>query len=385
MRRLSTRLFLSHVLVAFVGAVTTFAIVRFGAAALFERDVNQMPGMMRGPGQQQGQLRETFVSAINTAMVAGVLVSLLVAAAAAALLGRRLLRPVEHVRVATRKIARGEYAHRVPVPREPELAALAEDVNALGSALGETEARRVRLLGDIAHELRTPLTVMEGQIEGLVDGVFEPGPAVYADLEAEVGRMRRLAADLGDLSRVEEGRLALVSAAVDLRSVVSTVSTRLTPSLSAAGVEVLQDLPAEPVVVLGDEQRLVQVVTNLVNNARQAMPGGGRLTILVARESDRALVRITDTGRGLAPEDLERVFERFYRVAGTRGSDTAGTGTGIGLTVSRGIVSAMGGTLTASSAGLEQGAAFTITLPLGGEAASADQPDQRMPLPGPMP
>ena len=376
MRRLSTRLFLSHVLVALVGAVTTFAIVRFGAAALFDRDVNQMPGMMRGPGQQQGQLRETFVSAINTAMVAGVLVSLLVAAAAAALLGRRLLRPVEHVRVATRQIARGDYAHRVPVPREPELAALAEDVNALGSALGETEARRVRLLGDIAHELRTPLTVMEGQIEGLVDGVFEPGPAVYADLEAEVDRMRRLAADLGDLSRVEEGRLALVTTAVDLRSVVSAVSTRLTPSLSAAGVEVVQDLPAEPVVVLGDEQRLVQVVTNLVNNALQAMPAGGRLTLVVARDAGRCLLSVSDTGRGLAPEDLERVFERFYRVPeGATGRARDG-GTGIGLTVSRGIARAMGGTLNASSAGVGRGATFTLALPAAGTtASSAAQPD----------
>ena len=381
MRRLSTRLFLSHVLVALVGAVTTFAIVRYGAAALFERDVNTTPGMMRGPGQGQGQLHDTFVSAINTAMVAGVLVSLLVAASAAALLGRRLLRPVEDVRTATRQIARGDYAHRVPVPDEPDLAALAEDVNALGTALEQTEARRVRLLGDIAHELRTPLTVMEGQIEGLADGVFEPGPAVWADLEAEVGRMRRLAADLGDLSRVAEGRIELRLEPVDLRSVVSTVTGRLGAGLAAAGVSVEEDLPPGPVVVLGDEERLVQVATNLVNNAEQAMPGGGRLTIHVTQEGDHACVSFTDTGRGLAPEDLERVFERFYRVTDDGAGRSREGGTGIGLTVSRGLAQAMGGSLTVESPGHGQGAEFVLTLPAVDSSMAAGQPDRPMPRP----
>ena len=377
MRRLSTRLFLSHVLVALVGALTTFAIVRFGAAVLFNRDVNAMPGMMHGQGQ--GQLRQTFVSAINTAMVVGVLVSLLVAAVGAALLGRRLLRPVEDVRTATRQIARGDYAHRVPVPAEPELAALAHDVNALGSALAETEARRVRLLGDIAHELRTPLTVMEGQLEGLADGVFEPGPAAYADLEAEVARMRRLAADLGDLSRVEEGRLEPGSALVDLRSVVTTVTGRLGAALSGFGVLIDLSLPPAPAQVRGDEERLVQVVTNLVNNAQQAMPGGGRLSIAVAQDDDRAAIRVKDSGRGLAADDVERVFERFYRVPESTGASRRDGGTGIGLTVSRGIVRAMNGDLTASSPGLGQGAEFTLTLPVAKGPRLDDQLAQPMP------
>ena len=377
MKRLSTRLFLSHVLVALVGALTTFVIVRFGAAALFERDVNAMPGMMHGQGQ--GQLRQTFVSAINTAMVAGVLVSLLVAAIGAVLLGRRLLRPVEDVRTATRQIARGDYAHRAPVPAEPELAALAHDVNALGSALAETEARRVRLLGDIAHELRTPLTVMEGQLEGLADGVFEPGPAAYADLEAEVARMRRLAADLGDLSRVEEGRLEPASELVDLRSVVTTVSGRLGATLSASGLVLDEVLPPTPALVRGDDQRLVQVVTNLVNNAAQAMPGGGRLVITVTHQDDQAAIRVSDTGRGLAADDLERVFERFYRVPDNTGSSRRDGGTGIGLTVSRGIARAMGGDLTASSPGVGQGAEFTLTLPVAMGTQHRSQLDQPMP------
>ena len=288
---------------------------------------------------------------------------------------------MEDVRTATRQIARGDYAHRVPVPDEPDLAALAEDVNALGTALEQTEARRVRLLGDIAHELRTPLTVMEGQIEGLADGVFEPGPAVWADLEAEVGRMRRLAADLGDLSRVAEGRIELRLEPVDLRSVVTTVTGRLGAGLAAAGVSVEEDLPPGPVVVLGDEERLVQVATNLVNNAEQAMPGGGRLTIHVTHEGDHACASFTDTGRGLAPEDLERVFERFYRVTDDGAGRSREGGNGIGLTVSRGLAQAMGGSLTVESPGHGQGAEFALTLPAVDRSMAAGQPDRPMPRP----
>lgn len=379
MKRLSTRLFLSHVLVAAVGAAITFASVRLLAAALFTRDVNTMPGMMRGQGQ--GQLHDTFVSAINTAMVVGVLASLLVAGAAAVILGRRLLRPVEDVRTATRQIARGDYAHRVPIPAEPDLAGLAHDVNALGAALGETEARRVRLLGDIAHELRTPLTVMAGQIEGLADGVFEPGPAAWADLEAEVARMRRLATDLGDLSRVAEGRIEVHLGPVDLRVVVATVLGRIEPRLATSGVSVEKELPLEPALVRGDEERLVQVLTNLVENARLAMSGGGQLRVVVTQDSDCAHLRVIDTGRGLASDDLERVFERFYRVPdATTGRPLEG-GTGIGLTVSRGLAQAMGGSLRATSAGVGQGAEFVLTLPVSPTRTNSSQPADPMPRP----
>lgn len=377
MRSLSSRLFLSYVVVALAGAATTFVVVRLTASALFENRVAGMQGMARGSAR--GELLSSFVSAVDLAMVVGAAASLVVAAVAAALIGRRLLRPVEHVRDATRRIARGDYGHRVPVPAEPDLVPLARDVNALGAALAETEARRVRLLGDIAHELRTPLTVMEGQLEGLADGVFTPGPQVYAELEAEVGRMRRLAADLGELSRVQEGRLEVRREPLDLRSVVEAVTSRLEQSLAAADVTVSMSLPPTALVVLGDEQRLVQVVTNLVDNAVHAMPGGGSLHIEAAETGGRALLTVTDTGRGLAPEELERVFERFWR--GGAGSPRRDGGTGIGLTISRGIALALDGDLTATSPGPGRGAAFTLSLPVPAPSPSTavGQPDQRMP------
>jgi histidine kinase len=126
----------------------------------------------------------------------------------------------------------------------------------------------------------------------------------------------------------------------------------------------------EPVPVRGDEQRLVQVVTNLVANAQQAMPGGGRLVVTVTEEGGRGSVRVSDSGRGIAAHDLERVFERFYRVPDESGGTRRDGGTGIGLTVSRGIARALGGDLTAASRGIGQGAEFTLTLPV---ATAADR------------
>jgi signal transduction histidine kinase len=369
-RRLSTRLLASHVVVALVGAVVTFLVVRFAGAAIFEQHVVGMSGMMRGQGAGQGELRDTFVSAVNTAMVVGTVVSVLVAGGAAYLLAQRLLRPVEDVRVAAQRIARGDYGHRVPVPVEAELAALAADVNALGSALEDTETRRVRLLGDIAHELRTPLTVMEGQIEGMIDGVFEPTPESLADLEVEVERMRRLTGDLGDLSRLEEGSLSIESQPVDLREVADSAVSRFREQLTAAGVVVTESVGDRPAVVTGDEARLVQVVSNLVTNARRAMPEGGRLTVTVEEGPESSRLRVSDTGVGLAAEDVERVFDRFYRAAGGPSGSAGDGGSGIGLTVSRGIVRAMGGDLTAASGGPGQGAVFTVTLPRGRSAQS---------------
>jgi signal transduction histidine kinase len=228
----------------------------------------------------------------------------------------------------------------------------------------------VRLLGDIAHELRTPLTVMEGQIEGMIDGVFEPTPESLADLEVEVERMRRLTGDLGDLSRLEEGSLSIESQPVDLREVADSAVSRFREQLTAAGVVVTESVGDRPAVVTGDEARLVQVVSNLVTNARRAMPEGGRLTVTVEEGPESSRLRVSDTGVGLAAEDVERVFDRFYRAAGGPSGSAGDGGSGIGLTVSRGIVRAMGGDLTAASGGPGQGAVFTVTLPRGRSAQS---------------
>lgn len=369
MNRLSTRLLLSHVAVALVGSAITFAVVSLLAPADFAvRTGVARTGNGRGAGRVGGggrgqELLAAFDAAVNRALLVGLLVALVAAVLLSWLVVRRLLRPLGRVRTATRALAQGEYGVRVGVPTEVELAGLAVDVNRLGEALQASETRRVRLIGEVAHEMRTPLTVIDGYVEGMIDGVFAPDAARLEAVAAETGVLRRLAEDLSALSRAEEDRLELVPAPVDLTAVVRAAIDRLRPQFQDAGVSLEATGPDE-VVVVADRVRIGQVVTNLLGNALRACASGGAVRVGVRLDADRAVVEVRDDGRGLDADDLERVFERFYRVPDLTG-ERRGTGSGIGLTISRSIARAHGGDLVAESEGIGQGATFRLELPRG--------------------
>ena len=203
MNRLDVRLVLSHLLVAVLGAAATYVIVRQLAPALFDESI-RMSGMggMGGGGQSAGTLRQQFADAVQGALLVGALVGAVAAAVFGTFAAYRLVRPLAAVRGATREMAQGRYAVPVPIPNETELAELATDVNTLGRGLAETEARRVRLLGEVAHEMRTPLTVIDGYVEAMIDGVMPATAAELGRVSEEVRRLRRLSDDLSSLSRM---------------------------------------------------------------------------------------------------------------------------------------------------------------------------------------
>lgn len=360
--RMPARLLSSYVLVATVGAGVAYLTVWLLAPALFDRQVGMMDGrgMGSGAGSSTG-LHDAFRSALTTALAVGLTASVVAAVAVAWFVTGRLMRPLHAVRAATRQIAAGEYQVSVPVPTEPELAALANDVNTLGSALADTEARRTRLLGDVAHELRTPLTALDGYVEGLIDGVFAPTPDVLGSLSDELRRLHRLADDLSSLSRVQEQGLGLHPVDADLAELARRAAARLAPQFRDAQVGLTVD--ADQVVpVRADPDRIVQVLTNLLGNALLATGSGGTVTVAARSGARGGEVSVTDTGVGLCGPDLERVFERFYRAPG---QPRRSAGSGIGLTIAREIARGHGGNLTASSPGRGLGARFTMTLPRG--------------------
>ncbi len=363
MNRLMTRLVLSHLWVAVLGAAATYTVVRVLAPALFDRSLGGL-GAAAGPGQGQGTaLRETFADAVDGALIAGALVGVATAAVFGVLSAYRLLRPLNRIRAATRRMAAGEYEASVVVPRERELADVVHDVNALGSTLARTEQRRMRLLGEVAHEMRTPLTVINGLVEGMTDDLLPRDEVTLAEIGDEVRRLTRLATDLSALSRAEEHGFGLSLATGDLSEVVHRAVARLRAQGEAAQVTLHVEETAPGISVTMDADRVTQVVTNLVGNALRATPRGGRIEITVGMHRGRAEVTVSDTGIGLAPEDLERVFERFFRLL--PGSSEAGeSGSGIGLTIARAIMREHGGDLSAASAGLGRGAVFTAWLPL---------------------
>ena len=359
MRRLSVRLVLSHLAVALLATATTYAVVRWWAPALFDQSLHG-PGVGAGSAGGAGQgagLRRQFAAAVNRAVLTGGLLGVAAAALLSVHLSRRIAVPLQRLGGATRAIATGDYDVDLPEASTVEIADLGRDIQGLAEQLADTEARRVRLLGEMAHEMRTPLTVANGTVEAMIDGVM-PADAEHLGLvQVELRRVARLGSDLSALSRAEEGRLELVLRPVRLDGVAQDVVNRLLPQAEDAGVELV--VKSEPTVVVADPDRLAQVVTNLVGNALQATGAGGGVTV-TCTASREALLAVTDTGVGLDGDEVGRVFERFYRGATPR----ADGGTGIGLTIARGIVEAHGGTLTATSPGRGRGATFSVRLPL---------------------
>lgn len=294
-----------------------------------------------------------FVAALS-ATLAGVVTS--------TLLLRQILRPLDEIAQNSRRIAAGHYDERVAVPASAELATVASSFNQMAAALADVEAQRVALIGNVAHELRTPLTGMEGYLEGLIDGVFQAGPEVFGELQHEVHRMRRLVNDLQTLSNVEAGQVAFQLADVDLVALTQRVVARLRPQVLGGELDLAVDAPVPLPPVRADPDRVAQILFNLVGNAVAYTPAGGRITVHVTAADGLASAAVVDTGVGIAAADLPHLFERFYRV--DRSRSRASGGSGIGLTVARHLAWAMGGDVTAASAGPGRGSTFTLTLPL---------------------
>ncbi len=373
-RRLRTRLFLSYVVVVAAGAIAMLVVGAAVTRTAYERRVGGF-GLGRGQGRAVGPTESQLTAALDDslfpALAFGVVAALVVAAIVARIVGARLLRPIDELRAATRRMAAGDFATPVPVPAEVELASLANDVNDLGEHLATIERRRTRLLGEVTHEMRTPLTVIRGQTEGLIDGVITPSAEVFAGLADEASRLQRIVDDLTLLSRADEGTLEIEVTDLDLGAVAAGAAERLRPQFEYADVALVVEVgdPPEPIPVRGDVGRLTQVLSNLLGNALGHSPAGATVTIRCGRQNSLAFVDVIDNGPGIAADEAERIFERFYR--GSR-MGTGGAGRGIGLTIARSLARAHGGDVVVDPEG--PGARFRLTVPVServGVAASA--------------
>lgn len=350
---LRRRLFASHLAVALVGVAALIGAGLVAGGAVLDRQ-RRMNGNM---GMRAADARDVIASLLPSVLIAGGLAALVAAGVAAVIVTRSIMGPLAAIQEASRRIADGDYAQRVPTPKDAELAAVAHDIDALARRLAETEARRSRLIDEVAHEMKTPLTTIKGSMEALLDEVVAPGPEVYARVAGEASRLQRLAEDLSMLSRAEEHTLSLHAASVDVADVAADVARKMRSQFDHAGVALA--VMGNPAPVVGDAHRLAQVVVNLVGNALGHTNRGDSVTVTSGSDPVTSWVSVADTGRGIAPDELDRIFERFYRVPD---ASTPG-GRGIGLTIARSLVHAHGGTLTATSDGLGRGATFLVTLP----------------------
>jgi histidine kinase len=372
---LSAKLLLSYIAIIVVGVVVLIIASQFILPTSFNSHMVGMMGITNG-GMRMGmsnqgfgdsglmsQLYVDYRASFNEALMYAALAAMLVAFVLSLIFSRSVIAPVRAMSQATQRIADGRYDERVQVKGADELAQLATRFNQMAEKLDQVESMRRRLIGDVSHELRTPLTAIKGSMEGLMDGVLPATDETYQQIHAEADRLNRLVDDLQELSRVEARAYELDIRPVDVSSLVRSVTKRLTPQAETKRImldfEMSSDLPP----VLADEDRAVQVLTNLTGNALQYTPDGGRVAISVKRMDGEIQFSVRDTGIGIPSEYLGHIFDRFYRVDKSR-SRRAGGGSGIGLTIARALVEAQGGRIWAESAGDGQGSMFTFTLPI---------------------
>jgi two-component system sensor histidine kinase BaeS len=282
----------------------------------------------------------------------------------------RTVTPLASIAAAAERLADGEYGVRVTVAGPGQVRRLGASFNAMAERLDRSRSDRQALLADVTHELRTPLTVISGSVEAMLDGVHPLDDTHLAPILAEVAVMNRLLDDLRTVSLAESGALPLHREDVDSRRAEADVVEAHAAAATEAGVS-LSAVAGPPIVLDADPVRLREVLANLVVNGVRHTPAGGSVRLDASVDGPWVELTVADTGEGIAPADLERVFDRFHRRAETATGAEGGTErradtgrSGLGLTIVRDLVAAHGGTVRAESDGIPgHGTTFRVRLP----------------------
>lgn len=284
----------------------------------------------------------------------------------ALLIGLRTVRgfalPLTDILSAIDAVAEGDLSVRVPERGRGEMARLASSFNRMLDELERTERQRRNLTADVAHELRTPLHVIQGNLEGILDGVYPASPEQIEATLQETRLLNRLVDDLRTLSLAEAGELPLERQPVDVSDLLADVVTSFSGQAEDAGIALgWGEMDPGPLLVNGDPDRLDQVLGNLVANALRHTPAGGSISLGAERAESTLTIRVSDTGAGIPAADLPFVFDRFWRGDRAR-THSDGAGSGLGLSIASQLVQAHGGEMDVEST-LGQGATFIIRLP----------------------
>jgi two-component system OmpR family sensor kinase/two-component system sensor histidine kinase BaeS len=309
--------------------------------------------------QQQEFLTRTNLSLLLAGVVAGAL-----ALVFGFLLFYQITAPLHALTTAALKIAAGDFTARVANPRDDEVGQVGRAFNAMAEGLAQSEAARRNMIADIAHELRNPLGVIQGQLEGMLDGVFPTTGEQIASLYDETVLLARLIGDLRDLALADAGQLQITRQPTDLRALIEKTASAFAVPANEKNISLTTQI-TEPLPQLNlDAQRIEQVLRNLIGNALRHTPEGGTVRVECTAAGVRqsaVIARVSDTGAGISREDLPHVFERFWR--GDKSRSRAGGGAGLGLAIAKQLIAAHGGAIgVESEAG--RGATFWFTLPV---------------------
>ena len=342
-------------LAALVSAAVGLAILAVGVTVV---GAESFKTIMVEAGISADHAQRMYDQSVSTVVVAAVVVAALASVGLAILMARMLARPLAEVGAAARRIAAGDYAARVPREGPEELASLADSFNQMAAGLERQEQMRRDFIVNAAHELRTPLTNLQGYLEALRDGVITADRATYESLWDEAERLVRLSRSLDALADGDAGHAPRPVVELDLAGSIRAALDLAQPTLERAGLRVEVHVPGR-LPARANPDDLAQVLGNLLSNAARYTPAGGTVTVRAERRPGDLLVSVANTGEGIPPGDLERVFERFYRVEKSR--DRARGGAGIGLAIVKQLVEAGGGKVGAESADGET--RFWFSLP----------------------
>jgi signal transduction histidine kinase len=297
--------------------------------------------------------RALFVSRTNRLLLISALLLGNVAIVSSIILARRLTRPISRLARAADSISQGNLHERIETTGSDELAILAHSFNRMAQSLERQNALRKKVSANFAHEMRTPLAIMQGQLEGMLDGLIPNERRVLESLLEENLRLARIVVNVEELVQAEASAIFLKCFRLPLRSLLESIAQRFSEADGARNIS-FSVACGDEVRVYADPERLTQILINLVTNAVKAIDSGGTIGLCGATEKEGCRIDVTDTGRGIAEADLPLIFERFYR----KGSN----GLGLGLPIVRELVDAHGGTIEVASRPGE-GSTFTVRLP----------------------
>ena len=274
-------------------------------------------------------------------------------------------RPVKKISRAVKKFAQGDLSSRVQLSCGGELQALGDSINDMAQALNELEDSRRAFVANVSHELRSPLTSMRGYVQGMLDGTIPPqDTSRYLNVVmAETNRLTSLVNDLLDLSRIESGKFPMEKRPYDVCEQLRRIVIGFEGRIDARHADVDMQLPDKPLPVNADQNRINQVISNLVDNAVKFLPeSGGLLRLEALRQGEKVLIRVGDNGAAIPEKDLPHVFDRFYKADKAH---TSGQGTGLGLAIVKSILDQHGEKITVRSDA--SGTIFEFTLEAAGE------------------
>lgn len=329
------------------------------------------PGMGQGHGMgspmQQAMpvisvIDEDFLNKINTSIWQMGLIAALVAFGVGVLLTRQITRPIKALNSGAVRLADGQLDYRVKVKTHDEIGQLANSFNSLADSLEKGEKARRQMTADIAHELKTPLTVIEGTVDGILDGVFEASPEHLNSIKDQTTMLTSLIKDLRDLSLAESGQLKLNLEPLDFTALLRSMVSQYQIKAVEKKIKLVMDEQGLIPEIKADPLRIEQVVANLLTNAIRHTPEAGQILVSVRCEGKDVVTSIADTGEGINTDDLPHIFERFYRAGDSRARCEGGTG--LGLSIVKQMVEAHGGKVWAESRAGE-GTIFSFSLPAG--------------------